>query len=175
MPTTLFSTATQPGYAGYFGPTSGARALIGFGKNAAAAAAAANNLSNNWGFLTETYQLDFGRPVQIKHFLNTTLPAAQAGYAQGTLLVQGMVGTYAAFQNILGAGSGNLCDPLVCVIKNGSSFQACTGQGNSQSGTEIQAEGLIAATFRITGSVQQDGTLYQQATVQFTVTGVTIK
>lgn len=181
----IFTSA--PGYAGYFGPMKGGKALLGFARGSNAESDAYNNLSkmdSNWGFLTEGYTVQFGRSVQIKYFLNTALPAALTGYAQGTLQVTGLVGTYKAFQNLIGNGTGNsniyedICNPLTCVIANGTSFTACKDagvQGTGDAGIDFICSGLILSTIQITGQVTQDGTLFQQGTLNFAMSGLKTK
>lgn len=174
MPSNIFTAGPSfPGYAGYFGPTKGGRSLIGFGTNVSEAQDAANQMLSDWGFLCESYTAQFSRNVASKHFLNVPQPAAMTGYPNGTLQVTGMVGTYDAFENIINHSTGDLCGRLVCVITNGSSFTPCADVNNK--GTQIICAGLIVDTIQITGQVDQQGVLIQQAIIRFNMSDMQIE
>lgn len=174
-------TAT-PGYAGYFGPVTGNAAMISFGRGGTPGnRTGSTGTTIDDGFLCDSYTIDWSRPTQSKRFLNNPKPVAIVGYGNGTLAIRGLVGTYNGFEKFLGYNGNNrtstqddICNPLYCLIKSSNSYVKCNngGTGANASGVDWDCYNLVLSNIRVTGQVQDNGVLFQQADVVFTMGGL---
>lgn len=167
----------NPGFAGFYGPTKGGDVVVTFARGNATAKID----STDMGFLADSYQVDWGRNVVQKRMLNVNGTVAIVGYGAGTVQFTGLLGTKEGLDKLLGTKSSNnadLCEPLSITIDGGASYTACekgTAADGKKQGVKIVLKQAILNTFRITGSVQENGTLFQQATVAFTIGGMEYK
>lgn len=165
-----------PGYAGFYGPTSGVNVMVSFGRGEVDASKVTASLNN--GFLCDRYDIRWQRPAQAKRFLNVDRPVAIVGFGNGQLTLTGLLGTYEGFESIIGDRTAttatDACNPLFCSITSANSFASCeSGKGVAQSGNvQWLCHNLLLADINVTGQVQDNGVLFQQATVVFTMGGL---
>ena len=157
------------GYAGFYGPVSGDLELT---------IARANNNTNvtaNTGFLADGYNIAWGRSVQIKRVFNNDMPIAIVGYGQGTVTIQGLIGSKEGFESIVG-GAEDVCNPLTISIKSASGFSSCTGSQAKAQNVNIVLTGCLLASVNVQGQIEsQSGTRLQQANVVFNIGGFTLE
>lgn len=128
--------------------------------------------------LVESVQLSLQRGTQKKHFLNAD-SAMLVGKAQGTLTLTGLFASAEAMSKILNGNGKNACTMKQTIVVNAGSLVTCTTANGTESKSENLATGAkltckdcVATAFSLTNQLQQDGQLFQQATVTFTVTDV---
>ena len=175
----------QPGFSGYFGPTFGQQGYIKFTRMNSVKEQNEKDLTNISGdmFLCDSYTINWGRPVNIKHFLNTPKPAAIVGYGNGTLTVSGLFGSLAGFQKLTGTdGNEDLCNPLAALIRGASGMIQCLDDKDKITSAEKvndsiawQCYNLIVQNINVTGQVQENGNLFQQGNVVFQIGGLVPK
>ena len=164
---------STPGYAGYFGPTSGEGAIIAFGRGSSGTIDVSKM---NQGFLCDRYDIRWNRPAQAKRFLNVDKPVAIVGYGTGTLTLTGLFGTYKGFKAITEDNSGStkddVCNPLYCIIRASNNYAACEGDKSAgDSPIDWECMNLVLSDIQVTGQAQDNGVLFQQANVVFTMGG----
>lgn len=163
---------STPGYAGYYGPITGMGAVISFGRGRPSDGTG-TSLDN--GFLCDQYTINWARPANAKRFLNVKNPVAIVGYGNGTLTLTGLVGTYDGFQKLIGgSGSDNdVCSPLYCLIQASNHYKSCDSDVSSgNTGVDWECFNLLLSNIAVTGQVQDNGVLFQQANVTFTMGGL---
>ena len=129
--------------------------------------------------LVESVQLSLQRGTQKKHFLNAD-SAMLVGKAQGTLTLTGLFASAEAMSRILNGNGKNACTMKQTIVVNAGSLVTCTtGENgvetkseNLATGTKLTCKDCVATAFSLTNQLQQDGQLFQQATVTFIVTDV---
>jgi hypothetical protein len=101
------------------------------------------------------------------------------GKAQGTLTLTGLFASATAMSRILNGNGKNACTMKQTIIVNAGSLSSCTVNGGAETvnndiatGAQLTCKDCVATSFSVTNQMQQDGQLYQQATVVFTVTDV---
>jgi hypothetical protein len=172
----IFSGST--GYAGFYGPSaSGNNVVVTISRSNGTSKK--NVVDPNNGFLADTYQIQWGRTVQIKRVFNNNKPVAIVGFGQGTVTLRGLIGTAAGFEDIVGgnstAGNKDLCLPLLITIDGSGAYNKCTGEGvasETQGGATFSLSGCILSNINITGTIETNsGTVMQQADVTFNIGG----
>jgi hypothetical protein len=176
------------GYAGFYGPSATGTDVTMTIARASKAKTNQNQNQNdlaNSGFLADTYNIQWGRAVNVRRVFNNNKPIAVVGFGQGTITLQGLLGTYAGFKTIIGGdeydsteGNKDLCDPLIITIAGSGAYNACQN-GNvvagTQGGVNFKLTGCLLSTINVTGQIEtQSGTLLQQANVTFSIGGVEI-
>lgn len=129
--------------------------------------------------LVESVQLSLQRGTQKKHFLNAD-SAMLVGKAQGTLTLTGLFASAEAMSKILNGNGKNACTMKQTIVVNAGSLVTCTTSANGKetksenlaTGAKLTCKDCVATSFSLTNQLQQDGQLFQQATVTFTVTDV---
>jgi hypothetical protein len=170
---------TVPGYTGFFGPATGNNVTVSFGRGDSIKATKDNIHNINNGFFCDQYVIDWNRPAQAKRFLNVTRPVAIVGFGTGTLTMMGLLGTYAGFQALVGENTAStaddVCKPLFCIISPSNNFAACDKEAKdaaSAETTQWHCTNLLLARINVTGQVQDNGVLFQQANITFTMGGL---
>lgn len=173
------------GYAGFYGPSATGNDVTLTIARASQEGDGKNALANN-GFLADTYSIQWGRAVNVRRVFNNNKPIAVVGFGQGTITLQGLIGTYEGFKTIIGGdasgsteGNKDLCDPLTITVKGSGSYNACQADGGIASGTQggvnFILTGCLLSTINVTGQIEtQSGTLLQTANVVFSVGGFEI-
>ena len=169
----------SPGYAGFYGPNPTGTDVTLMIARASNANYSKDALANQ-GFLADTYQIQWGRSINVRRVFNNNKPIAVVGFGQGTITLQGLLGTYEGFENIVGANdtsaNEDLCDPLTITISGASTYNACEDKGEVNStttqGPEFKLTGCLLSNINITGQIETNtGALLQQATAVFSIGG----
>lgn len=172
------------GYSGFYGPNAS-------GNDVSLTIARASDSENgiealaNTGFLADSYGIQWGRSVNIRRVFNNNKPIAVVGFGQGSITLQGLIGSFEGFKTITGGSSGSssdgnkdLCDPLIITIKGSGSYNECKGNAvslDNHGGVEFTLTGCLLSTIAVTGQIEsQSGTMLQQANVVFNIGGFEI-
>lgn len=173
------------GYAGFYGPSATGNDVTLTIARASKKSDGKNALANS-GFLADAYNIQWGRAVDVRRVFNNNKPIAVVGFGQGTITLQGLLGTYAGFKTIIGGdatgstdGNKDLCDPLTIEIKGSGAYNSCDGKGGVNAGTQggvnFKLTGCLLSTIAVTGQIEtQSGMLLQQANVTFSIGGFEI-
>lgn len=127
--------------------------------------------------LVENVSLSLQRGSQRRHFLNAD-SAMILGKARGTLTLTGLFASAKAMSSIInGNGSKDPCAVKQTIVIDASNLVACSSDPNVnaaglKAGAKLTCKDCVANGFTLTNQLQQDGQLYQQATVTFEVTDV---
>lgn len=122
--------------------------------------------------LVESAQAQLQRGASLRHFLNSG-PALLLGKGQGSLTLTGLFGTAEQLSALCGTAS----DP--CSIKRNIKLSAgvleqCDDAAKTVSTADIILQDCVVQSFSINVSLQQDGTTFQQATVNFLITDASL-
>lgn len=168
----IFGKST--GYAGFYGPEDSGdlELMIARGESGG------TNVIANEGFLADGYTIDWGRAVSIKRVFNNDKPIAIVGHGQGTVNIQGLIGTKEGFEAIVGTSGStkqDLCTPLTITIKSGSPYNSCSNAGDAKA-VALKLTGCVLSRINVQGSINTDnGTRLQQANVVFNIGGFSVE
>lgn len=123
--------------------------------------------------LLESASVNFNRGVQLRNFMNGTT-AAFVGVGNGTVSLSGLFGSSEQIKNLLGT-QANPCKLARTITLKAGMLTKCSETGeNTKMGATITLHGCIVTGFSLTSQVQQDGQIYESATVQMLLTDVTV-
>ena len=123
--------------------------------------------------LMEQCSVSFTRNLVRKFFLNTSGVGYLMGLGTGQLTIQGLLGKAEDFATVFGLDSNNPCKNVHTVVLNVNGMHEC-GNNNTKSapGGKLTLTGVIPAAIRIDTQVDQNGTLYYNASASFEFTGL---
>lgn len=163
-------------FAGYYEAFNGEKATV---KIKRANSTSEESIDN--GFLVNVYSIGATRGVVINRFMNLDGAVAQVGTLNGTLQLQGLIGTAEGFKQLLGGstgGSNDVCNQLVITISAAGGYTKCDGNGNSTKVNEdatFVLSGGIVNQVAITGQVDQNGIMMQSGSVSVQFTQLELK
>ena len=149
------------GFSGFFEAFSGENVTISFARGNATT----DTIDTDAGFLVQSYNAQWTRPVSIDHVLNRKKPVALIGVGQGSLQIQGLVGTPDGLSKIMQANE--LCEPLTAIIRGAANFKACEGVGTGSGSCVITLGNVLPQGIAISGSSQNQGINLQSANATF--------
>lgn len=123
--------------------------------------------------LIESAQIQFARQLQRKFFLNSDGMGYIVGLGTGTLQVQGLLGSATSFASIFGVDLNDPCKEVLQVTLDVSGMYKCTNGASTNLGSGIIIlKGCIPQAVGVTTQLDQNGTLYYQATAAFEISGM---
>lgn len=123
--------------------------------------------------LVESVAVQCSRGVSLRHFMDGSV-AAFTGTGQGTVTLTGVFGTADQVKNLLATGK-DICNANRVITLESGTLTACSESGATTKKTmPIKLHGCIVAGFSINKQMQQDGQVYETASVQMLLTDVTI-
>jgi hypothetical protein len=123
----------------------------------------------NANMLVDSVQVQGTRGVQLRHFLNGATAAYQ-GKGSGVVQLTGVFGSKAQMDSLLGTSSTEPCKQFRSITVKSGILKPC--EGKEISGAILTLTGCMVSNFSITLQMQQDGTVYEQATVSMTCTNI---
>lgn len=128
-------------------------------------------------FLVQSISITWNRSIQLQRVLNNTKPIAMVGVGNGSLTLQGMIGTYGAFAALVEDDSKeNVCKPLSAVIASGTGFVGCAADGKQAelSGVGINLSNLLLTGISYNHQFAQGDIMMQTANLSFQIGGMGI-
>lgn len=160
MPSILNSSIQTINYVG----TGGDKAILNISGSSAGGA-----------MLVDSVQIQAQRGTNLRYFLNGA-NALFVGKGTGTATITGLFGTKEQMTALLGESSDNPCNLSRTISLSAGVLRQCTdgNAGGSAVSANITLHGCVVQGFGITMQMQQDGQLFQQATVQMLLSDVSV-
>lgn len=162
---------------------SGSDSFVGFiqaysGKNASVTISKNGSSKELTGsFLVDTFSCDFARSVSLKSFLNVSGRVGLIGLPQGTIALQGLMGSPEDFKEFLGTEDNVACDLLTVTIEATNGYKSCSGNGNTTTSSKpckFVCSGCLIQGLRMGGQSQEGGLTLVTASVQMQFTKLQI-
>jgi len=135
--------------------------------------AGAGTAVTDTAMLIESAQVQFSRQLQRKFFLNSDGMGYIVGLGTGTLQVQGLLGSATSFASVFGVDLNDPCKEVLQVTLDVSGMYKCTNGASTNLGSGvIILKGCVPQAVGVTTQLDQNGTLYYQATAAFEISGM---
>ena len=155
-------------FAGYYQAFSGGKATVKIKR-----ANDNSEVSIDEGFMVNQYQIGASRGVVLNRFLNMDGAVAQVGTVNGSLTLNGLIGTVEGFKKLLGGNGSDVCNQLVVNISASGGYTKCDENGMEikvNGDAQFVISGGIVTGIALSGAIDQNGIMMQagSVTIQFT-------
>lgn len=125
--------------------------------------------------LVDSVGVQAGRGTSLKHFLNGST-ALFVGKGQGTVTINGLFGSKEQMTSLLGSSNTDPCKLSRTISLSAGILKQCSTSGDVSTSTDatLTLHGCVVQSFNIGLTMQQDGQVYQQASVQMLLTDISI-
>ena len=138
-----------------------------------------NQIEDNARMLVQSASIQFQRNISKTHFINSGA-AILVGRGQGTLQLQGLFGSAADIKALCGSPD-KPCSMGQTITLEAGVLRKCdrdgdnklTGGASETLGHKLTLHDCVCTGLSIVTTVQQDGSLYQQASATFLVSDMT--